>query len=91
MFPSEVQAPRTKLIKWKINDCLRLIGKGVLQRFYCQRLSEMMSCCGDTKVTLCILEIFCLFGLTFRDSGLVFIENRNVRAHLGLVSPSGTV
>lgn len=62
-FPSEVQAPRTKLIKWKINDCLRLIGKGVLQRFYCRRLSEMMSCCGNTKVILCILEIFCLFGL----------------------------
>lgn len=63
-FPSEVQAPRTKLIKWKINDCLRLIGKGVLQRFYCWRLSEMVSCCGNTKAILCILEIFCLFSLT---------------------------
>lgn len=63
-FPSEMQAPGTKLIKWKINDCLRLIGKGVLQRFYCQRLSAMMSCHGNTKVILCILEIFCLVGLT---------------------------
>lgn len=42
--PSEVWAPRTKLINWKINDCLKLIGKGVLQRLYSGRLSEMMSC-----------------------------------------------
>ena len=37
------------------------------------------------------LGLVCFVCLTFRDSGLVFIENRKVMAHLGLVSPSGTV
>lgn len=57
-FPREVQAPRTKLIKWKINDCLRLIGKGVLLSFYSARLSEMMSCHGKYEGILWLLEIF---------------------------------
>jgi hypothetical protein len=43
-FPSEMQAPRTKLIKWKINSCLKLIDiDGVLQSLNSGRLSEMMS------------------------------------------------
>lgn len=78
-FPSKVQTPRTILIKWKINDYLRLIGKGMLQILYFG-LPEMMSCHGNPEGILCILEIFCLFCLISYGKGWViglniFLQN----------------
>lgn len=47
-FPSEVQAPRTKLIKWKINDCLRHIKK---KEYY------KVSTLGDYLRSCCAMEL----------------------------------
>lgn len=49
-FPSEVQAPRTKLITWKTNDYVRLIEKErALPSLNPERFSELMSCCGNSE------------------------------------------
>lgn len=62
-FPSEVKAPRTKLIKWEIDGCLRLIEKGVLQSLSSGRLS---------KGILWMLKTFIvLFGVLYKRIGHV--------------------